>query len=153
MTRFCLFLGGALLTLASLSSAAKFYKWVDDNGVTHYGASPPLGVQAIEVNTRTSASSDQERAIDSLNAKREASARAKAADEQRAEEKKRMDTEPDAVARERCEQHQKNLDTLKNKPIVRQDNPETGEMEVLDQEARNKMIVETQEALNQCQGK
>ena len=35
-----------LLALALLGSAApamadKYYKWVDDNGVTHYGTAPP----------------------------------------------------------------------------------------------------------------
>ena len=151
MTRFSLFFGGALLTLASVSSAAKFYKWVDDNGVTHYDAAPPQGVQATEINTRTNASSDQDSAIDALNAKREAAARAKATAEKQAEEEKRLETEPEAVAQERCEQHQQNLDTLKNKPIVRRENPDTGEMEVLDQEAKDKMIEETQEALGKCQ--
>ena len=153
MTKFSLLLGSALLILASASSAAKFYKWVDDQGVTHYGANPPQGTTSSEVNTRANASSDQDRALESLQEKRDKAEKEREKAEKAAEEARREKTEPDAVQQERCEQYRKNLDILINKPTVRQENPETGEMEVLDQEARNKMIVETQEALNQCQGK
>ncbi|MCG8392402.1 MAG: DUF4124 domain-containing protein [Pseudomonadales bacterium] len=151
MTRLSLILGGALLAIASVSSAAKFYKWVDENGVTHYDAHPPQGVETTEVNTRANASSDQDEALEALNAKRQAAQKARQQAEQAAAEEKRVDTEPDEVKKERCEQHRKNLETLKNKPIVRQKNPQTGEMEVLDQEAKDKMIQDTQKALEMCE--
>lgn len=150
MNKFSLLLGSALLILASVSSAAKFYKWVDDNGVTHYGANPPQGVTTMEVNTRVNASSDQDRELKALEAKRQASQNAKEEAARAAEEKERLKSEPDALNRERCEQHRKNLETLKNKPVVRSKNPETGEMEVLDQAARDKMIQNSQEALEKC---
>ena len=78
MTKFSLILGAALLAISSLSPAAKFYKWVDDKGVTHYDAQPPQGANATEVNTRANASSDQSEAIEALEAKREAAQKAKA---------------------------------------------------------------------------
>lgn len=151
MTKFSLLLGSALLILASASSAAKFHKWVDDNGVTHYGANPPQGVVSTEVNTRTSASSDQDKALEALNAKRQARRDAKENAASAAAEKERLESEPDEVARERCEQHRKNLDILKNKPTVRRKNPETGEMEVLNQEEKEKMIQRSEKALETCQ--
>ena len=153
MTKFSLFLGGALLAISSLSPAAKFYKWVDDNGVTHYDAQPPQGVNASEVNTRANASSDQSEAIEALEAKRSAAQKAKEAAATQAKEEQRLKTEPDAVAQERCEQHRKNLATLANKPTVRRKNPETGEMEVLDQEARDKMVEDTRNALEKCEAR
>jgi len=137
MTKFSLILGGALLAISSLSPAAKFYKWVDDKGVTHYDAQPPQGANATEVNTRANASSDQSEAIEAL----------------RAREEKRLETEPEAVAQERCEQHRKNLETLTNKPTVRRKNPETGELEVIDQEVRDQMLAETRSALEKCEAR
>jgi hypothetical protein len=69
MTKFSLFLGGALLALSSLSPAAKFYKWVDDKGVTHYDAQAPQGANTTEINTRATASSSQSEAIEALETK------------------------------------------------------------------------------------
>ena len=153
MTKFSLILGAALLAISSLSPAAKFYKWVDDKGVTHYDAQPPQGANATEVNTRANASSDQSEAIEALEAKREAAQKAKEAAAAQAREEKRLETEPDAVAQERCEQHRKNLETLTNKPTVRRKNPETGELEVIDQDVRDKMLADTRSALEKCEAR
>ncbi|HBC19993.1 MAG TPA: DUF4124 domain-containing protein [Alcanivorax sp.] len=150
MNKFSLLLGSLLLILASASSAAKFYKWVDDQGVTHYGANPPQGTTSSEVNTRANASSDQDRELEALDERRNARENAKEEAAKAAEEETRLKSEPDELAQERCEQHRKNLETLKNKPIVRRKNPETGEMEVLDQEEREKMIQNSQKALENC---
>ena len=57
----------------------------------------------------------------------------------------------DAVAQERCEQHRKNLETLANKPTVRRKNPETGEMEVIDQDKREAILEKTRKALERCE--
>ncbi|MCO3484745.1 DUF4124 domain-containing protein, partial [Pseudomonas aeruginosa] len=40
-----------LLALSSFAMAAPIYKWVDAEGVTHFGAQPPQGAQATTVNT------------------------------------------------------------------------------------------------------
>lgn len=37
------------LAMALPSSAAKYYKWVDSNGVTHYDTTPPKDQQTTEV--------------------------------------------------------------------------------------------------------
>jgi Domain of unknown function (DUF4124) len=58
-TRFCLgssvrcvALGWIVLGFAGLAQAAEYYKWVDQNGVTHYSDAPPPGdVQAEKINT------------------------------------------------------------------------------------------------------
>ncbi|MCO2170848.1 DUF4124 domain-containing protein, partial [Pseudomonas aeruginosa] len=36
-----------LLALSSFAMAAPIYKWVDAEGVTHFGAQPPQGAQAV----------------------------------------------------------------------------------------------------------
>ncbi len=153
MTKFSLFLGGALLALSSLSPAAKFYKWVDDKGVTHYDAQAPQGANTTEINTRATASSSQSEAIEALETKRNAAQKAKEAAASQAKEQKRLETEPEAVAQERCEQHRKNLETLTNKPTVRRKNPETGELEVIDQQVRDEMLAETRSDLEKCEGR
>lgn len=150
MNKFSLLLAGTLLTLASVSFADKFYKWVDENGVTHYGANAPTGVSSAEVNTKANASSSQQDALDNLQQKRQAAAEAKKKAEKDAEEAKRIASEPDKVQAERCEEHRKNLETLTNRPTVRRQNPETGELEVIDQEQRNQMLEETRKALESC---
>ena len=59
-----------LLALALLGSAApamadKYYKWVDDNGVTHYGTAPPENGGSEAVRTY-GPSSDQGKEIKAL---------------------------------------------------------------------------------------
>lgn len=48
-------IGSSVLVLACILStpvnAAEYYKWVGDDGVVHYGASPPKGVEAELVKT------------------------------------------------------------------------------------------------------
>ncbi len=146
-----------LLLLALLGSAApamadKYYKWVDDNGVTHYGTEPPAAGRSEAVRTY-GPSSDQGKEIQALQEQREAAARAREQAEQRAREAKREAEEPEAVTRERCEEHRANLDVLQNKPIVRVENPQTGEMEIIDQSRREEMIEETRAALEFCEAR
>ncbi|MGB1466780.1 MAG: DUF4124 domain-containing protein [Alcanivorax nanhaiticus] len=150
MTRFSLILGITLLAFSASSMAEKFYKWVDENGVTHYGAQPPQDQQASEVNTRANASSSQEKEIEALNERRQAAKQLREAQEAKAEEAKRLAERPDEVNQERCDQHRKNLEILTNKPTVRQKNPETGEEEVITQEVREKMMSEARDALEKC---
>lgn len=151
MSRFSLFLSLTLLALSSIAVAEKFYKWVDENGVTHYDARPPQGMSATEVDTRTNASSSQNQEIEALNARREAASEARKANQEKAEEAQRLAEKPDDINQERCEKHKKNLDTLTNKPTVRRKNPDTGEMEVITQDVRDKMIEDAKKALEMCE--
>ena len=143
-----------LLALALLGSAApavadKYYKWVDDNGVTHYGTAPPEDGGSEAVRTY-GPSSDQGKEIKALQEQREAAARAREQAEERAREAERAAEEPEAVAKERCEEHRANLEILENKPVVRVENPQTGEMEVIDQARRDEIIETTRAALENC---
>ena len=42
-----------LLAISGQVMAGQIYQWVDANGQSHFGAQPPLGVQATLVNTGT----------------------------------------------------------------------------------------------------
>ena len=65
------------LLLSPAGYAGKYYKWVDSEGVTHYGESPPDTETAAVVNVKTGASSDQKQAIEALEAKRKAAEEAR----------------------------------------------------------------------------
>lgn len=45
--------GTLMLALSATAMASQVYKWVDAQGVTHFGAQPPQGQEATTVNTAT----------------------------------------------------------------------------------------------------
>ncbi|MBM1145547.1 DUF4124 domain-containing protein [Alcanivorax sp. ZXX171] len=144
-------LAGAVLALAMPALGAKFYKWVDEDGVTHYDTKPPAGQPASEeVRTYRSASSDQDEAVKRLEERRAAEAQSEEAARQRREEQRRIEENPGEVSEERCAKHRENLRILENKPIVRVENPETGEMEVIDQARRERMLEKARAAVEFC---
>jgi flagellar biosynthesis GTPase FlhF len=142
------------LCLVSLSPAGavaeSYYKWVDDEGVTHYGTDKPKDIDAEKVRTYGGASSSQARELQELEQKREArqQAREKAAEEEALAE--RREEEPEKLKKELCDKHRENLETLVNKPTVRVKNSETGEMEVIDDERREELIQKTKAELEKC---
>ncbi|MFN3714798.1 MAG: DUF4124 domain-containing protein [Alcanivoracaceae bacterium] len=144
----------AALTAALLSSpalASKFYRWVDENGVTHYTQTPPPeGKQGREVRTQGGASSDQPQELERLEQQRQRAEQDRRLEAGRAAEQAREKSEPDAVAKERCEAHRKNLDELRNRPVVRTTDPASGEVITLDEEQRQRMIQQTLDALKLC---
>ena len=139
------------MLLCSTAIAAKFYRWTDDSGVTHYTQTPPPeGVQSKEVRT-LGPSSDQDAELERLQQQRQ---QAEAVRQRQAKEQADAEQEvtaPDQATQERCEQHRKNLDELRNRPVVRTTDPDTGEVITLDDEGRQKMIEETMEALKLCE--
>lgn len=138
----------ALTTQVTAGSA--FYKWTDQDGVTHYTESPPPDdVSATEVRTRDTTSSDQEKALERLQERRDAADKAR----KRETEAAREQAEPAAVAKERCDQYRENLEILRTKPVVRSKDPETGEETILDTEQREKMIKDAEEILRNCDKK
>jgi hypothetical protein len=62
----CLALGGLLLAAAPADAAAKFYKWTDEQGATHYSEDPPpstvKGASEVKVRTRLPYSSEEKAA-------------------------------------------------------------------------------------------
>ncbi len=48
----CMILTGSLLlALSTTAMASQVYKWVDTQGITHFGAQPPQGQDATSINT------------------------------------------------------------------------------------------------------
>jgi len=140
----------ALALVSGPALAKTFYKWVDSDGVTHYGNEAPQGSNASEVDTHTGVSSSapgEQKALEQQRKQRQQEK--KAQQEQKKLEQEKKDN-PEKVSKEFCEQHRKNLETLQNRPIVREKDPKTGEMKVLTQEEKNQMVEETKKALEKC---
>ena len=143
-------LAAAVLALAAPALGAKFYKWVDDEGVTHYDSKPPAGQTASEeVRTRHSASSDQDEAIKRLEQRRATEADAA----QRRQQQRQDRDNPAGASEESCAQYRQNLEILINKPVVRVKNPDTGEMEVIGQDRRDQLLKEARAAVEFCQAR
>lgn len=138
------------LLLSTPALAAKFYRWTDDNGVTHYTQNPPAeNVQSKEVRI-LGPSSDQEAEVEQLQQQRQQAEAARQKQTKQQAEELKVKEAPDQATQERCEQHRKNLDELRNRAVVRSTDPDSGEVITLDAEARQKMIDETLEALKLC---
>ncbi len=52
-----------LISLAATAAHAEIYKWVDEDGVTHYGQKPPAGRDSDEVGTVSTAPSQGTRTV------------------------------------------------------------------------------------------
>src|SRR5690606_16891687 len=144
MKRITIPLALSLLMAATPVLASTFYRWVDDNGITHYSATPPEGRTSEPVRTWGKASSDQQQALDALQESREAR-----------QEARQEDAAADTPAApkppaEYCAQHRENLKVLSERPIVRRTDPETGEVTTLDAEQREAMMQRTRDALKAC---
>lgn len=147
-TRVFSLLTSLALLAAAPADAARFYKWVDEKGVTHYSEAPPAEAgRAEEIRTWNSASSDQQTELERLERRRAEAQQAR----ERAAREERAETQPQEVASERCAEHRSNLETLRTRPVVRAQDPVTGEVRTLDAEEREAMIADTEKALEQCQ--
>lgn len=144
-----LILAASALLLSSSLFASSMYRWVDDNGVTHFGERPPAGTQAEEMRSYAPASSSQDDAIEKLEQRREQNRQQKAREQQKS-------SGDDDIARyaeakkQACDQHRENLETLNNTHKIRRLNEATGEQEVLTPEQRKQLVQETQQALEGC---
>jgi hypothetical protein len=140
----------ALFFLSTAAAAAgEYYKWEDDEGVTHYSAEKPEDREASRVEGHNPPSSSQDQAMERLEKQRQ---EARQEGETAADEEQDKDT-AQAPDEERCKKHRENLQTLNTTTQVRRKNPETGELETLTEEERQAMIKKTKKALERCNQK
>ena len=130
-----------LASLSPMSMAGQIYNWVDAQGVTHFGAQPPEGVDATTVGkTPTPA------------AKPQAPASGGVVGDQKMIDKqvKQQVAEQEAQLKAFCEQARTNLAQLQNNPRVREE--VEGEMRRLTEEERRQRIDETRKQVEEnCQ--
>ena len=137
-------IASALIVLISTPAmAAQVYKWVDAQGVTHFGAQPPEGQQATSVNTTIAPAptvspaklpqvgvDEEQQAIDEK-VKKEVAAK-------------------EAERKKYCETVRTNLAQLENNPRLREE--VNGEVRRVDEDERQKRIGEAKKAIAEnCQ--
>lgn len=133
-----------LLLIASPVMAAQVYKWVDAQGVTHFGSQPPEGQEAATVNTTVAPSKpatpsglptpDKLPPIG-------ADAEQKAIDEK----VKKEVAEKEAELKKYCESLRTNLAQLQNNPRLRVE--DNGEQRRLTEEERQSRIQEVEKGI------
>ncbi|SCY96544.1 MULTISPECIES: DUF4124 domain-containing protein [unclassified Pseudomonas] len=137
-----IFLTASLLVgLSPICMAAQVYKWVDAQGVTHFGSQPPQDAEATTV-IKSSPSATKPPAPPSGGVIGDQ----KAIDK----EVKKQVAEQEAQLKAFCEQARTNLAQLQNNPRVRED--VEGEMRRLNDEERRQRIEETRKQIDEhCQ--
>jgi hypothetical protein len=137
--RFRFLAGGLLLALCGNVMAAQVYKWVDAQGVTHFGAQPPQGQQVETVNTVTAPAKSA--ATPQPPAQEEADA-----DQSSIDRKVKQQVAAQEAERKRyCESMRTNLAHLQNNPRVRVE--DNGETRRLTEEERQSRINETRDKI------
>ena len=131
---------------SSLAMAGSMYRWTDDQGNVHYGQNPPRNVESEEIRAHSPAPGGQERRPERPTMDDDDEVPGAATGEGE-EETASGDTDP---GEQYCEQHRQNLEQLRTRTVVREEDPETGEQRVLDADEREAMIRETEEALEAC---
>lgn len=129
-----------LLALSAPAVASQVYKWVDAQGVTHFGAQPPQGQQATSINTAAPPSKPAE-------SKAAATFDNEADSEQGAIDRKvkQQVATQEAERKKYCESVRTNLAQLENNPRVRIE--VDGEVRRLTEEERQQRIGEAKKAI------
>jgi len=133
--------GGLVLALCGNVMAAQVYKWVDAQGVTHFGAQPPQGQQVETVNTVTAPAKSTTMPAPVVEDETEV-------DQQSIDRKvKRQVAEQEAERKRYCETMRTNLAQLQNNPRVRVE--EKGETRRITEEERQAKIAETRSKIDE----
>lgn len=137
--RLTILAGGLLLALSSSLMAGQVYKWVDAQGVTHFGAQPPQGQAAETLNTAVAPPKPSAAETTEPAASGEA--------EQRSIDRKVKSevAEQEAERGRFCTTLRTNLAQLQNNPRVRVE--EEGSMRRLNEDERQARISETRQKI------
>lgn len=125
----------SLILMSGAAMAANYYKWTDDNGVTHYSARKPLNHDAEVIRISTGGRSQPQEAESSAAAATPAASHSLAA-EQAAQQQDE----------ERCNWARATLETLRNSNRVRI-REDDGEVRILSEEEKAEQRQLAEEAL------
>lgn len=130
-----------LFILGAGAAEAGIYKWVDEKGVTHYGEKAPEGAKAATVKVTDTTSSDAEDEIRKLGEKRTAGAAEQQKAAARADMQKQKELPADERERTRklCDQHRKNLETLRSGQRVSTRDEQGNARSLSDEEKANQL--------------
>ncbi|MDE3735609.1 DUF4124 domain-containing protein [Pseudomonas resinovorans] len=139
-----------LLALSTSAMAGQVYKWVDAQGVTHFGAQPPEGQEATSVNTSVPKPRPALLRLDSEIAQPAAPLpQSKPVGDQKAidEKVKAEVATQEAERRKYCENIRTNLAQLQNNPRLRAE--VNGEVRRLSEEERQSRMKEAEKAISE----
>jgi hypothetical protein len=137
-------LGSLLLTLSTTAMASQVYKWVDDKGVTHFGANPPQGQAATSVNTVIA----QPKAVTKAATPKAEAVNSGETEQQAIDAKVKQQVAKDAAENKKyCESVRTNLAQLQNNPRLRTE--VNGEQVRLGEDERQARITEAQKAIKE----
>lgn len=132
--------GTLMLALSTTAMASQIYKWVDEQGVTHFGAQPPQGQQATTINPsapppRPASSEPAPTVEEQLDP------------EQAAIDKKVKEdvAKQEAERKQYCENARTNLAQLENNPRLRIE--DAGEVRRIDENERQERIAELKKSI------
>jgi hypothetical protein len=140
--------GSLLLALSTSAVASQVYKWVDAQGVTHFGAQPPEGQQATSVNTSVPKPRPSLPRLDSEQPEPAVPKSTPVGDQKAIDEKVKADVAAqEAERRKYCETIRTNLAQLQNNPRLRAE--VDGEMRRLSEEERQSRIKDAEKAIGE----
>lgn len=133
--------GSLMLALSATAMAGQVYKWVDENGNTHFGAQPPEGREATTINTNV----PQPKAAP---AKPVATPSEEDAEQEAVDKKVKQDVaKAEAERKAYCEQTRANLAQLKNNPRLKIH--EGDEVKRMTEEERQAKIAEAEKNISE----
>lgn len=143
----CLAIATLLMTF---TVHAQIYKWVDENGQTHYSQQPPASGEAQQIDVPPPPPVDPEAAqeeVEELIEQQEAAEQA----EQEAREQAQQEAEQQAIREENCRIARQNLEQYQNNP-GRRVMDEEGNVTRLREEDRQQKMQEFQQQIDEfCQ--
>lgn len=136
-----------LLALSTTVNAGQIYKWVDAQGNVHFGAQPPEGQKAAEVNPNIS----QPKPPAAQPSTTEAKAETQDAEQKQLDQQARKDVAKNEAERKSyCDHTRKDLAQLRANPRLRIE--ENGEMRRLTEEERQERISKSEASIKEnCQ--
>lgn len=140
--RLMILTGSLLLALSTSAMASQIYKWVDDQGVTHFGAQPPQGQDATSINTATPPPRAPSPAPTTPPASDDA--QQKAIDDQVKDQVAKQEAE----RKKYCESARTNLAQLENNPRVRIEG-DNGELRRIGEDERQQRITELKKSIDE----
>ncbi|WP_448682936.1 DUF4124 domain-containing protein [Pseudomonas nicosulfuronedens] len=143
-----IFMGSLLLALAPTVMAAQVYKWVDAQGITHFGAQPPEGTDAATVNTNSAppkaSSNFPPPATTKPTLPPSEDEKQKAADEKVRQEVAQQEAE----RLKQCDKLRNDVAQLKNNPRIRVDDG-NGELRRITEEERQARIAGSEKSIRE----
>lgn len=135
------------LLISTGAQAGKFYKWVDEEGVTHYTETPPENSQSTVIKTQGKTPKNADHANSRLEATRKS---LEEAIDKRKEKKEagKLDVENAKVKQKNCETAKNNLKILLEHGRIKEKG-EDGEYKMLADEKRQERIQKARDRIKE----